>query len=87
MYVIIGSHFVQLEGKVLLIALVIVWITLNVIVCQMPLNVQGVSIVQKLVAKLSNTSASRNKFSFIKFVSIFLYSYIFNLENTFILHL
>ena len=39
MYVIIGSHFVPLEGKVLLIALVIVWITLNVIVCQMPLNV------------------------------------------------
>ena len=59
MYVIIGSHFVQLEGKVLLIALVIVWITLNVIVCQMPLNVQGVSIVQKLVAKLSNTSTMR----------------------------
>ena len=52
----IGSHFVPLEGKVLLIALVIVWITLNVIVCQMPLNVHGVSIVQKLVAKLSNTS-------------------------------
>ena len=30
MYVIIGSHFVPLEGKFLLIALVIVRITLNV---------------------------------------------------------
>jgi len=40
MYVIIGSHFVPLEGKfLLLIALVIVRITLNVIVRQMPLNV------------------------------------------------
>jgi hypothetical protein len=39
MYVIIGSHFVPLEGKFLLIALMIVRITLNVIVCQMPLNV------------------------------------------------
>ena len=40
MYVIIGSHFVPLEGKVLLIALVIVRITSNVIVRQMPLNVR-----------------------------------------------
>jgi hypothetical protein len=40
MYVIIVSHFVPLEGKVLLIALVIVRITLNVIVRQMPLNVR-----------------------------------------------
>ena len=39
MYVIIGSHFVPLEGKFLLIALMIVRITLNVIVCQLPLNV------------------------------------------------
>jgi len=39
MYVIIGSHFVSLEGKSLLIALVIVRITLNVIVRQIPLNV------------------------------------------------
>jgi len=39
MYVIIGSHCVPLEGKILLIALVIVRITLNVIVRQMPLNV------------------------------------------------
>jgi hypothetical protein len=34
MYVIIGSHFVPLEGKFLLIALVIARITLNVIVRQ-----------------------------------------------------
>jgi hypothetical protein len=33
MYVIIGSRFVQLEDKFLLIALVIVRITLNVIMC------------------------------------------------------
>jgi hypothetical protein len=38
MYVIIGSHFVPLEGKFVLTALVIVRITLNVIVRQMPLN-------------------------------------------------
>ena len=40
MYVIIGSHFVPLEAKFLLIALVIVRITLNVTVCQMPLKVR-----------------------------------------------
>ena len=40
MYVIIGSHCVPLEGKFLLIALVIVRITLHVIVRQMPLNVR-----------------------------------------------
>ena len=40
MYVIIGSHFVPLEGKFLLIALAIVRITLNVIVRQMLLNVR-----------------------------------------------
>ena len=39
MYVIIGSHFVLLEGKFLLIVLVIVRITLIVIMRQMPLNV------------------------------------------------
>ena len=39
MYVKIGSHFVPLECKFLFIALVIVRITLNVIVRQMPLNV------------------------------------------------
>jgi hypothetical protein len=54
MYVIIGSHFVPLEVKCLLIALVNVRITLNV--RQMPLRLNnGVSIVQKLVVKLSNT--------------------------------
>ena len=39
MYVIIGSHFVPFAGKFILIALVIARITLNVIVLQMPLNV------------------------------------------------
>ena len=41
MYVIIRRHFVPLKGKFLLIhvALVIVRITLNVIVRQMPLDV------------------------------------------------
>ena len=59
MYVIIGSHFVPLEGKFLLITLVIVRITLisdsasNAPKCL--LN-NDVSIVQKLVVKLSNTS-------------------------------
>jgi len=55
MYVIIGSHFVQLEGRFLLMTLVIVRITLNASnapIC--PLNT-SVSIVQKLVVKLSNT--------------------------------
>ena len=40
MCVIIGSHLVPLEGKFLLIALVIVKITLNVMVRQIPLNVR-----------------------------------------------
>ena len=40
MYGIIGSHFVSLEGKFLLVALVIVRITLNVIVRKMTLNVR-----------------------------------------------
>jgi hypothetical protein len=40
MHVIIGSHFVPLEGKFLIIALVTVRITLNVIVRQMALNVR-----------------------------------------------
>ena len=39
MYVIIRSQFVPLESKFLLIALVIIRITLNVIVRQMPLHV------------------------------------------------
>jgi hypothetical protein len=46
-HVIIGSHVVPLAGRLLLIALVIVRITLNVIVRQMALN-NDVSIVQKL---------------------------------------
>ena len=51
MYVIIGSHFVQLEDMFRLIALVIVRITLNVIVHQMPHKCQlnnSVSTVQTL---------------------------------------
>jgi len=40
MYVIIGSHFMPREGNFILKALVIVRITLNVIVRQMPLNVR-----------------------------------------------
>ena len=54
-YVIIGHHCVLLEGKFLLISLVIVRITSNVIRHQIPLN-NGVFIVQKLAVKLSNTS-------------------------------
>ena len=54
-HVIIGSHFVPLEGRFLLIALDIVRIiTLYVIVRQMPLS--SGSIVQNLIVKLSNTS-------------------------------
>jgi len=53
MYVIIGSHFVPLEGKFLLIVLVIVRIILNVIVRKMSLN-NGVFIVQKLVVTLKH---------------------------------
>ena len=52
MYIIIGSHFVPLEGKFLLITLVIVRMALNVIVRQV--SAKRVSIVQKLVVKLSN---------------------------------
>jgi hypothetical protein len=36
MYAVVGSHFMPLEGKFLLIALVIVRITLNVIVLKCP---------------------------------------------------
>jgi hypothetical protein len=39
MYVLIGRHFVPFGCTFLLISLVIVMITLNVIVRQMPLNV------------------------------------------------
>ena len=58
MYLIIGSHFVPLEGKFLLIGLVIY------IKCdsasnspKCPLN-NHVSIVQKLAVKISNTSTT-----------------------------
>jgi hypothetical protein len=61
MYVIIGSHFVPLEGKFFLISLVIVRITINVRVRQnvpkCPLN-NDVYIVLTLVVKLSNTSTT-----------------------------
>jgi hypothetical protein len=40
MYVVIGSHFVPLEGKFLPITLVIARITLNMIVRQISLNVR-----------------------------------------------
>jgi hypothetical protein len=40
MYVIIGSHFAPLEGKLVPITLVTVRVTLNVIVRQMALNVR-----------------------------------------------
>jgi hypothetical protein len=55
MYVIIGSHFVPLEGKFLLMALVIVRITLNVIVCQMPLNVRYTTMCPSFINLLSNS--------------------------------
>ena len=55
MYVIIGSHFVPLEGKFLLMALVIVRITLNVIVCQMPLNVRETTVCPLFKILLSNS--------------------------------
>jgi hypothetical protein len=60
MHVIVGSHFVPLEGKFLLIALFIVRITLHVIVSntpKCPLN-KCLSIVQNLVVNLSNTSTT-----------------------------
>jgi len=40
MYVIIGNHLVPLEGKFLLVALVIVKMIFNVIVRQITLNVR-----------------------------------------------
>ena len=61
MYVMIGSHFVPPEGKFLLIALVIVRVTFK---CdsasngpKYPLN-NDVSIIQKLVVQLLNTSTT-----------------------------
>jgi hypothetical protein len=59
MYVIIGIHFVPLEGKFLLIALVIVRITLNVIVHQMPLNVRKTTVCPSFKNLLSNSQTLR----------------------------
>jgi hypothetical protein len=53
-YVIIGRHFVPLEGKLLLIELVIVKITLNVILRQM-------SAKQQCFFNLQNTKKNKNK--------------------------
>ena len=55
MYVIIGSHFVSFEGNFLLIALVIVSITLNVIVRQMPPNVPYTTVYPSFKNFLSNS--------------------------------
>jgi hypothetical protein len=57
MYVIVGSYFVPLEGKFLLIALVIVMITLNVIVRQMSAKQQCPSF-----KNLSNSQTLRKRF-------------------------
>ena len=51
------QNCVPLEGKFILLALVIVRITLNMIVLQMSAK-HGVSIVQKIVVKHSNTSTT-----------------------------
>ena len=55
MYVIIGSHFVQLES--IFFTYSIIYCKMNVIVCQIPL-INGVSIVQKLATKLPNMSTT-----------------------------
>jgi hypothetical protein len=59
MYAIIESHFVPLEGKFLLIALVIVRITLNVIVRQMPLNIRYTKVCPSFKNLLSNSQTLR----------------------------
>ena len=57
MYVIIGSHFVPLEGKFLLIALVIVRITLNVMwTYTVPTNVNPKSSLERFLNVTSRTS-------------------------------
>ena len=58
MYVIIGSNFVPLEGKFLLIGLVIARIILNVILRQMSLNVRQTTMCP-LFKNLSNTQTRR----------------------------
>jgi len=62
MYVINGSHFLPLEGKFLFIALVIVRITLNVIVRQMPLNVCLTTVCASFKKLLSNSRTLRQHF-------------------------
>jgi hypothetical protein len=62
MYVIIGSHFVPLKRKFLLIALVIVRITLNVIVGQIPLNVRKTTVCPSIKNLLSNCQTLRQRF-------------------------
>ena len=57
MYVIIGIHFVPLASKFLLIELVIVRITLNVIVRQMPLIVRQATLCPSFKNLLSNSRA------------------------------
>jgi hypothetical protein len=54
MHALIGSHFGSLEGKFLLIALVIVIITLNAIVRQMSLNVRSLLIRITLINEWLN---------------------------------
>ena len=62
MYVIIGNHFVSLEGKFLLIALVSVRITLNVIVRQMLLNVRQTTVCPSFKNLLANFQTLRQRF-------------------------
>ena len=59
MYVIIGSQFVSHKGKVLLISLGIVTITLYVIERQMPLNVRYTTVCLSFKNLLSNSKALR----------------------------
>ena len=59
MYAIIGSQFVPLEDKFLLIALVILRTTLNVIVRQMPLNVRYTTVCPPFKNLLSNSQTLR----------------------------
>jgi hypothetical protein len=61
MYVIIGCLFVPLEGKLLLIALVIIGITLNLLVRQMPLNVHYTTVCPSF-KNMSNSQALRHHF-------------------------
>jgi hypothetical protein len=62
MYVIIGRHFVPLKGRFLLLALVIVRITLNVIVRQMPLNFRSTTLCPLFKNLLANSQKLRQRF-------------------------